>query len=144
MLRDDKLVLSKAIVLAVQAHAGQADKAGESYIFHPLRVMLRMTDDLARMTAVLHDVLEDTPITADELRREGIPQEVIAAVACLTRRQSESYAEFIERIKPNPLARIVKCADLEDNLDASRLRTLTQADLKRMDNYRQALATLQA
>src|SRR5262249_4397457 len=102
----------------------------------------KMKTEPEMMAAVLHDVVEDTPTTLDDLRREGFPQAVVEAVDCLTRREDESYDEFIARIKPNALARRVKIADLEDNMDLSRIPHPTDKDLARIERYRKALATL--
>jgi (p)ppGpp synthase/HD superfamily hydrolase len=84
--------LERAIQIAVQAHMGQKDKGEEPYILHPLRVMFKMRTDLERMVAVLHDVVEDSEWDLDHLRDEGFPNQVLAAVDCLTRRSNESYS----------------------------------------------------
>jgi (p)ppGpp synthase/HD superfamily hydrolase len=133
-----------AICLAAAAHAGHVDKAGAPYIFHPLRLMLRMETEAEHMVAVLHDLIEDTPHTFEELRALGYPADVLCALDCVTRRETESYEEFILRIAPNPLARKVKIADLEDNLDLSRIAHPTEKDYRRLERYRAALAVLQA
>ncbi|MBF0285644.1 MAG: bifunctional (p)ppGpp synthetase/guanosine-3',5'-bis(diphosphate) 3'-pyrophosphohydrolase [Magnetococcales bacterium] len=135
--------LEKAIQLAVSAHRGQKDKAGIPYVLHPLRVMMRMSDPIARIVAVLHDVVEDTPVTLDELRREGFSPEVLEALDCLTHREGESYEEYIERAASHPLALAVKRADLEDNMDIRRLsQHPTDRDWARLVRYRQAWARL--
>jgi len=138
--------LEDAIALAALAHHGQKDKAGAPYILHPLRVMLRMTNDVERMVAVLHDVVEDTPYTLEALRRLGFPAEVVEAVDALTRREDEgeSYEEFVIRAGRHPLARPVKIADLEDNMDLTRIADPQEKDHQRMERYRRALALLQA
>jgi (p)ppGpp synthase/HD superfamily hydrolase len=136
--------LADAISLAAHAHEGQRDKAGKPYILHPLRLMLKMRTEREMMAAVLHDIVEDTPVTLDDLRRQGYPEEVVQAVDCLTRREGETYEEFIARIKPNALARGVKIADLEDNLAAARIAHPTEKDLARMERYRRALVELKA
>jgi hypothetical protein len=134
--------LERAILLAVQAHQGQTDKAGATYMLHPLRVMLKLTAETEMITGVLHDVLEDIPWTEADLRREGYPEEILAALDCLTRRTGEAYEDFIRRVAGNPLARKVKLADLEDNLDLGRLATLTEQDQIRVSRYRRAWQTL--
>ncbi|QBE65959.1 HD domain-containing protein [Pseudoduganella lutea] len=136
--------LEKAIALAVAAHAGQKDKAGKPYILHPLRVMHRCTNETEQMVAVLHDVLEDTDITGADLRRQGIPDEVIRAVECLTKREGEAYEAFISRVSTDRLARRVKIADLLENLDGSRLASFGEHDAARMARYVAALARLRA
>lgn len=128
----------KAIHIAVRAHHGQRDKAGQPYISHPLRVMLQMTTDLERIVAVLHDVVEDTPVTLARLKRAGFPQAVLDAVDCLTKREGESYDQSIQRAKSNAIARQVKLADLEDNLDLRRLPHVTEADQRRLEKYRRS------
>ncbi len=130
--------LEHAIKIAVEAHKGQKDKVGAPYILHPLRVMLRMKSDLEMMAAVLHDVVEDSAWTLAELRKEGFPASVIEAVDQLTRRENESYDDFIQRIKLHTLAVKVKLADLEDNMDLTRLKEITQWDKDRMAKYHAA------
>jgi (p)ppGpp synthase/HD superfamily hydrolase len=136
--------LEDAIALAIEMHRGQVEKAGQPYCLHLLRVMFRLDSEHERMAGVLHDLIEDTPYTLDALREMGYPEPVIAALDCVTRRQGESYEEFLERIKPNPLARRVKIADLEDNMDLRRLPHLNEEDLARMNRYRRAWAELTA
>ncbi|MGE0493836.1 MAG: HD domain-containing protein [Vulcanimicrobiota bacterium] len=128
--------LEEAIALAVSAHRGQKDKAGQPYILHPLRMMLAVDGEHARMAAVLHDVVEDTEVSLEQLMAEGFPAEVVEAVDGLTRRADESYDEFIERAAANPIARAVKRADLEDNMDVRRLRELGPKELERLARYR--------
>jgi len=141
---DRKPALEDAIILATGAHRGQVDKAGELYILHPLRVMLELKDEAGRIAAVLHDVLEDTSITVDDLREGGYSEEVLRALDALTRREGESYPEFIERVAADPLARRVKLADLADNLDADRLPEMAEADRQRMARYRAAWERLES
>ncbi len=127
--------LEDAILLAATAHRGQRDKVGAPYILHPLRVMLRLEDEPARIAAVLHDVVEDTGRSLDELRRAGFSEEVVAAVDCLTRRAGETYDAFIERVAPHPIARRVKIADLEDNMDLRRLTDVGSKEQERLARY---------
>jgi (p)ppGpp synthase/HD superfamily hydrolase len=135
---DKEPTIEDAIVLAAQSHRGQVDKAGAPYILHPLRVMLRLKDEADRIAAVLHDVLEDAGITVEFLRERGYREEVLGALDALTRREGESYADFIERVAGNPLARRVKLADLADNMDASRLLEITPKDRERLARYQAA------
>lgn len=134
--------LEDAIALAVEAHKGQRDKAGQTYILHPLRVMMRLDTEAERMAAVLHDVVEDTPYTLERLRELGYPPEVLFALECLTKREGESYEAFIERVRPHPLARRVKLADLEDNMDVRRLVAVGPKEAERLARYRAAWARL--
>ena len=107
--------IDKALQIAAKAHEGQKDKDGQPYILHPLRVMNSVEGDEAKVVAVLHDVIEDSAVTEDDLRREGFAESVIAAVLCVTHRKDESYADYVVRCKANEVARKVKLADLEDN-----------------------------
>lgn len=134
--------LEKAISIAAQAHEGQSDKAGAPYILHPLRVMIKMTTEAERITAILHDVIEDSDWTIERLQREGFHAEILYALDCLTKQDAEEYWEFIERVKLNPLAVKVKKADLEDNLDVTRLKNVTESDTKRLKKYKQAMLML--
>lgn len=127
-----------AISLAVRAHAGQKDRYGQPYILHVIRVVARVFDPPAQMAAALHDVVEDTAVTLDELRLMGYSEAVLAAVECVTRRNNETYEQFIERIAPNPLAVRVKLADLEDNMDLRRGGLLRADDLERVARYQRA------
>ena len=113
-------MLEKAIEIAARAHRGQIDKAGDPYILHVLRVMLRMTDETGMVAGVLHDIIEDTPWTAADLAAEGFPPEVVRVIQLLSRNEGESYEDFISRLAPDPLARSIKIADLEDNMDPRR------------------------
>jgi (p)ppGpp synthase/HD superfamily hydrolase len=135
--------LEDAIALAVEAHRGQRDKAGQSYILHPLRVMMRLQTEAERMAAILHDVVEDTPYTLERLRALGYPDEVLGALDCLTKREGESYEAFIERLRPHALARRVKLADLEDNMDVRRLPAVGPREAERLTRYRAAWSRLQ-
>jgi (p)ppGpp synthase/HD superfamily hydrolase len=131
-------LLERAILLAVQAHRGQVDRSGAPYILHPLRVMLRVETENERIAAVLHDVVEDTEWTLDGLRAEGFPEEVVQAVDCLTRREEESYDDRVARAAANPIARRVKLADLEDNMDVRRLARWSEEDAARFERYHRA------
>ena len=134
--------LERAVEIAAQAHAGQKDKAGDPYLLHPLRMMLRMHSAEARMAAVLHDVVEDSEWTLDSLRAEGFPEEVVEAVDCLTHREGESYESFVKRVKVNDIARQVKLVDLEDNMNLKRLNEITSKDLARLEKYHRAWLAL--
>ena len=131
-------LIEKALEIALQAHIGQTDKSGETYILHPLRLMNKMKSDDEKAVALLHDVIEDSDFSADKLLSQGIPEHVVTAVKALTKIEDESYLEFIERVKLNPLATKVKIADLEDNINILRLKTLNSDDLQRVKKYHQA------
>jgi len=140
--RTKKLYLDRAIELAKQHHEGQTDKAGKPYIEHPLRVMNQVESEEEKIVAVLHDIVEDTDISLDDLRSEGFSEEVVSAVECLTKQDGENYDSYIERISFNPLAVKIKLADLEDNSDLTRLPEVTDKDLERIEKYDKALEKL--
>ena len=137
-----KATIEDAISIAAHAHKGQKDKAGAPYLLHPLRMMLRMDSEAAMMAAVLHDVVEDTDWTLERLREEGFSDEVLEAVDCLTHREGEGYQEFVERLRTNPIARQVKIADLEDNMNVRRINQLGSKDLERLEKYHRAWRVL--
>jgi hypothetical protein len=112
--------IEKALQIAARAHEGQVDKEGLPYILHPLWVMSGVEGLEAKIVAVFHDVIEDTPVTADDLRREGFSEAIVASVLCVTHRKDESYADYVVRCKGNEVARRVKLSDLEDNTRLSR------------------------
>jgi (p)ppGpp synthase/HD superfamily hydrolase len=130
--------LEDAIGLAAEAHCGHRDKVGQPYVLHLLRVVLRLESEHERIAGVLHDLVEDTSYTLDDLRCMGYPGDVAEAVDCLTRRASETYEQFIERAGTNPVARRVKLADLEDNMDVLRLPAITEKDAARLNQYLRA------
>ena len=129
-------LLEKAIGIAATAHAGQLDKAGQPYILHPLRVMFRVEGEYAQIAAVLHDVVEDTPVTIAQLIAEGFPPPVIEAVNALTKLPGESRIDAARRATLNPIARIVKLADNAENMDLSRIAVPTEKDFARLEEYK--------
>lgn len=131
-----------AISLAVRVHAGQIDRAGQPYILHVLRVTSRLYDLPAQMVAILHDVVEDTPVTLEELRLMGYPEQVVTAIDSLSRRDGEGYEAYIERLSENPLAVRVKLSDLQDHLDLRRSGELMPDDLDRVGRYQRAYRQL--
>jgi (p)ppGpp synthase/HD superfamily hydrolase len=134
----------KAYQFAIEAHDGQTDKAGKPYIEHVLTVASSFEDDDARyMTALLHDIIEDTGATLDDLRGFGIPDEVIAAVDAITKRDGVAYTDYLARVKSNGIARDVKIADLKHNSDLSRLDNVSLVDYARAQKYRAALILLE-
>ena len=139
------LMFEAALTLALDAHRGQTDKYDQPYIMHVLGVMGRCRTVEEKIVALLHDVVEDTDHTFEDLRQLGITERIITAVDCLSRRRGESYDHFVDRIAPNPLARAVKLADLEDNMDVRRSnRTMKDKDAERMEKYRKAWQKLAA
>ncbi|WP_040293365.1 bifunctional (p)ppGpp synthetase/guanosine-3',5'-bis(diphosphate) 3'-pyrophosphohydrolase [Acetonema longum] len=131
-------MLNKAIIIATGAHAGQLDKAGAPYIFHPLRVMMAGNSEIERICGVLHDTIEDSDITLEFLRREGFSPDVLTVLDCVTKRPGENYDDFIARILENKTACRVKLADLHDNMDLSRIKDPTEKDKVRVEKYRRA------
>lgn len=136
-------MIERAFGIAFKAHKGQKDRAGKPYIRHPLHVASTMETDEEVATALLHDVIEDTDVTIEELAAEGFSQEVLEAVSLLTH-LDEPYHEYIALIKKNPLARKVKIADLVHNMDISRLPKLERRDFERMVEYSVAMQLLLA
>lgn len=136
--------LERAIAIAAEAHAGQVDKAGQPYILHPLRVMQRVNTPAERIAAVLHDVVEDTPVGLEQLAARGFDPEVVAAVDALTKRPGESRVDAARRAAANPVARVVKLADNAENMDLSRIPHPTPKDHARVEEYRQVRAILLA
>lgn len=129
--------LERAISLAAERHAGQVDKANAPYILHPLRVMLNVPDIEHKIVAVLHDILEDTPTTIDELYRLGFQTHLIDAIIALTKQEGESRIQAAQRTVQNPIARVVKLADITDNMDLSRIQSPTMKDFERLKEYQQ-------
>jgi (p)ppGpp synthase/HD superfamily hydrolase len=127
--------LGHAIAIAAKAHEHQKDKAGELYIFHPLRVMMKVNGFDAKIVAVLHDVIEDSDWTIEKIRAEGFPDHVLEALVCLTRKENEDYFEMIDRVLKNPIAYAVKIADLEDNMNILRMKELGAKDGERLQKY---------
>jgi len=133
-----KMNLEQAISIASLAHHGQLDKGGEPYILHPLRVMMHLKDEKQRIVAVLHDVIEDTNITDIDLIVQGLDIELVNVILTLTRSKNETYDEYLDRIGEDEFAIEIKLADLEDNMDMSRLKNPTGKDYDRVVKYGKA------
>lgn len=131
-------MIGKAIRIAAVAHEGQLDKAGQPYILHPLRIMFTKENEIERICAVLHDVIEDSNVNIEYLRNEGFSEEVLNVLDALTKRNNESYDDFISRVIENKTACNVKLADLNDNMNLSRLPSPTLIDYERIEKYRRA------
>ena len=136
-------LIEKALSIALEAHKGQTDKYGQPYVLHPLRLMHRFRDPELQTIAILHDVVEDSDWTLDQLRNEGFSDRIVGTVDALTRREEESYTSLIDRAADNPLARKVKLADLEDNMDIRRMKSIGDADRELLNRYRSAYEKLQ-
>ena len=133
-------MLGKALMLSYTAHKDQVDKGGAPYYLHPIYVALNVSNEDEKIVALLHDVVEDTDITLDDLRREGFSDEIVNAVDAITHRD-ESYELYIQKVKTNTIATVVKIADIKHNMDISRLnrKNLTEKDIKRVEKYKKAL-----
>ena len=137
--------LEQAVDLATRFHAGQVDKAGNPYIEHVLRVMDAVDTDQEKLVAVMHDLLEDTPLTASDLHCAGCPPQIVDGVEAMTKRDGEDYDDFIRRAAVHPIARAVKAADLADNADETRLAVLEPDIAARLRiKYASARALLQS
>ena len=136
--------LEIALEMAAAAHAGQIDKGGQPYILHPIRVMLSVKNVDERIAAILHDIVEDTPITFDDLASAGFSAAIIDAVRALTKTDGESRIEAALRAVQDPIARQVKLADVSDNMDLSRIPSPTERDYARLDEYKQVREILLA
>ena len=130
-----------ALQIAQKAHAGQVDKAGKDYILHPMTVASYMDTDIEKTIAYLHDVLEDTDVTVDAVRKI-FPNEIVDTLIILTHRKDESYFEYIQRVSTSKLAKKVKVADLLHNLDITRIKEPTKQDYERLEKYKKAILYL--
>lgn len=136
-------IVMMALKIASEAHKDQIDKAGRPYILHPLTVACKATTEDECVAGLLHDVVEDSSYTFDDLRMAGIPEHIIEALRLLTHDKKVAYMDYISKIKGNDLARAVKLADLEHNSDLSRLTNITDTDRERITKYKQAVEYLQ-
>ena len=130
-----------AKALATRMHEGQTDKAGLPYITHPMRVAQRLETPEAQVVGWLHDTVEDTPLTVDDIASRFGP-ETAAAVDAISRRDGESWSDYIDRVEADPMARQVKISDLIDNSNLSRIPRVTMKDVKRQARYNKALKRL--
>lgn len=133
-----KNLLEVAIKVAVNAHSGQVDKGGQPYILHPLRVMMSLIDEKDKIIGVLHDTVEDTDVTYDYLKEVGFDDEIIEGIKSVTRNKGETYNQFIDRVSLNPRGKRVKLADIEDNMDISRIPNPSEKDYNRVEKYKKA------
>lgn len=135
--------LEKALEIAFVAHTGQKEKSGADYILHPIRVMERGETEIEKICGVLHDVVEDSDLTFDDLKNEGFSNDVISVLKCLTKiSDDEDYDNFIDRVIQNPIAIKVKINDLLDNMDITRLKEIDERDMKRLNKYLKAYLKL--
>ena len=133
---------TKAHEVAKKAHFGQTDRAGIDYIKHPETVASFVTTDEEKAVAYLHDVIEDTTLTLLDLKKEGFSKNIIEAVDILTKKKGQDYQSYLNLVKTNELARVVKLADLRHNSDLTRLPLITEKDLERNKKYSSAITFL--
>lgn len=132
----------KAIKLMYEKHKDQVDKAGMPYVLHPLHVAESMTDENRTTVALLHDIIEDTDMTLEQLREMGFPNEVLEALECLTHSEEVEYFDYVKNIGTNEIATDVKLADLAHNSDLTRLSEITEWDLARVEKYKKCIEYL--
>ena len=135
-------MIEKALQIAIKAHKGQTDVGDKPYILHVLRVMNSLDNDEEKITAILHDVVEDTDWTFNKLKKEGFSNEIIEAIDSVTKRKGEDYFAFVNRSKNNIIGRIVKIADIKDNANIKRIDNPKKKDFERVERYKKALKIL--
>ena len=133
----------KALKLCFEVHKEQIDKSGMPYVFHPFHLAEQMQDEETTIVALLHDVIEDTEYTLDDLRKRGFGDSVLAAITLMTHEDGVPYMDYVEKIKTNPIARTVKLADLRHNSDMTRLEVVTPRDQERAVKYLAAIKLLE-
>ena len=133
----------KALRIAFDAHKEQTDKTGLPYIFHPFHLAEQMTDEATTCVALLHDVVEDTDMSFEQLAAEGFTGEMLSALRLLTHDPSVPYMDYVRGIKENPIAKAVKLADLRHNSDLSRMDIIDEKAIERTKKYKQAIELLQ-
>lgn len=141
-MNDLSKILEKAALICVTKHQGQRDKAGAAYFQHPMRVAMNCEKDEEKIVALLHDTIEDTDVTPEWLKQQGFSDEIVEAILSVTRNPEEDYQEFVARAKKNPIGRIVKIHDLEDNLNVLRLSEISPEMAERLTKYLKALEYL--
>ena len=141
MIYTDKT--KKAMKLCYEAHKGQVDKSGMPYVFHPFHVAEQMTDETTTIVALLHDVVEDTDYTLEDIAEEGFGKEILEAVALMTHEDDVPYLDYVAKLKDNPIARAVKLADLAHNSDLSRIGEIDKETKQRLEKYKKAIALLE-
>ena len=134
----------KAMRLCYKAHRNQRDKSGLPYVFHPIHLAEQMPDELTTTVALLHDVAEDSPYTIEDMKALGFPPAVTEAVALMTHEKGTPYLDYVARLGQNPIARIVKLADLRHNSDLTRLDQVDERALTRVEKYQKAIELLES
>ena len=141
---DYQALFDKAVSLVLEKHRGQVDKAGKPYYGHVIRVSQNLIDTKQKLVGLLHDIIEDTDVTAEFLLQEGFPQEIVDGIVSVTRQEGEDYQDFVDRASRNEIGRYVKMADLEDNMNIFRLNEITEEDRLRLNKYLKAWRKLDA
>ena len=141
MIYTDKT--KKAMKLCYEAHKDQVDKSGLPYVFHPAHVAEQMTDEATTIVALLHDVVEDTDYTLEDLAAEGFGKEILEAVALMTHEDDVPYLDYVAKLKDNPIARAVKLADLAHNSDLSRIGEVDEETKQRLEKYKKVTTLLE-
>ena len=131
-------MLELALEIAINAHKGQYDDCGMPYIFHPLHVACNVKTIKEKTVALLHDVIEDTEITLNDIKNYGFSNDIIEALDAITRSEDEDYSKYIETVSKNKIATKVKLADLDHNSDISRIKGPDKEDFKRLEKYKKA------
>lgn len=134
----------RALAICFEAHKDQVDKAGLPYVFHPFHLAEQMKDEETTIVALLHDVVEDSEYTLDDLRKEGFSDAVLLAVNAMTHEEGVPYMDYIHSIKKNRIATAVKIADLKHNSDSSRLDQIDEHSYKRIEKYKNAISILES
>ena len=133
----------QALKLCFEAHKEQKDKSGMPYVFHPFHLAEQMTDEATTVVALLHDVVEDTNTTFEDLEKQGFDEEIISALRLLTHNDDTPYMDYVAEIKNNKIATAVKLADLRHNSDLTRLDVVDEKALKRKEKYEKAIKFLE-
>ena len=133
----------KALIISFNAHKNQIDKSGMPYVYHPYHLAEQMNEEYSTCVALLHDVIEDTDMTLDELKSRGFPDQVIEALSLMTHSDDVPYLDYVRSMKDNLIARKVKLADLAHNSDLSRLEKIDDKALERINKYKQAILILE-
>ena len=133
----------KALKLCFESHKEQVDKSGMPYVFHPFHLAEQMTDEATTVVALLHDVVEDTAISFEDLEKQGFSDEIMDALKLLTHDKNIPYMDYVAEIKKNTIATKVKLADLKHNSDLTRLSVVDEKALKRKEKYEKAIKFLE-
>lgn len=135
-------MIEKALEIAKKAHNGQVDKSGVDYIQHPIKVASFVEKEDEKIVAYLHDVVEDTKVTLDDLRNEGFSEEIVFAIDCITKRENESLEDYLHRVILSPLSYQVKLADMKHNSDVTRFEHPSEKDYQRSAQYKKKMVLL--